>query len=336
LAPNDRSVLQALSDIYPDGCDITLAGGEYLLDAPIRLPSWVRLRGLPGARPRLHQAPGSNGHILTNADRVSGNVGIVLEGLDLVGNGDRRVGRPAGAGITWACGAYFSGARSVAAIDVGCEDIRQSGLHFTGAQDVAVLGLRARGIGWSVVGTTRSSNVWIEAQAVDAGWDGGHSAMHIDGGTGVTVVADLHDCTGQGVMIDSKAAPLRSCVVEGRVERCGRGVALIGQVPNPLESVAISGRFSNNRGEGVMVSNARAVTLIDVTAIGNGGPDLLLQGRLGARNVLALRTRAERIAVSGGSGGNWFAIHPLTAGSEAARALNARALKEAVLPAVGD
>lgn len=285
LSPSDMRDLYAVAQRFPDGCDMRLSEGEYLIDKTIRLPSNTRIMGAGSGLTRLTLAPGSNCHMFViDGDRGARNLSFSHFSVD--GCGDRQE-RPADSkALTFCCAIYLRGICSVIAHDLEFENIRQTAMHFNTCINVAATDIRAKRLGWSGVSTSRASNVTISAEVTDAGRDKMHSGIHVDGGTGVFVDAVVTHTTGNGIMIDSAFSALRNCVVTGVVYECRRGVSLSGSGEKALENVVISGDFSNNRDAGVMVSNSNGVAIVNSKIRNNGEHGVLFQGRNGGSRCI--------------------------------------------------
>jgi hypothetical protein len=300
---------------FPSGADILLSAGEFVVSRPVLLPPRTRVRGDGREKTTIRLAPRSNCHaILGEGERQNPLTNVWLEGFRIAGEAAHQ-SRPAGGPLAFSCGIYLREVRSVLCLNLAFEDIRQTGVHFSSCTEIAARRIQARSVGWSGVSAADSTNVWIEAEIADAGRDVMHSGIHIDGGMGVLIDATVRDTTGNGIMLDSTFAPLRQCLVRGKASGCRRGVSLSGSAMKPLETVAISGRYFENREAGVMVSNASGVTIFHAEIRNNKGPGILAQGRNGGRQILV----ADDVVLEGNnpdfsqqhaSGANWVFINP--------------------------
>jgi hypothetical protein len=286
LMPERVHMLHDLMAPVPEGLDIRLDPGEFIIDRTLRLPSNIRILGRGPAETTVTLAPHSNCHLFTNADYGRGNRNIFLGNFRVLGNAAAQE-RPEGhKALTFCCAIYIKTASSVACANLDFFDIRQTCLHFNGSSNIMVLDVAGRRMGWSGVSTSGASNMLVRGEFAEAGLDVIHSAIHLDGGVGVHVEAVVRDTVGNGIMLDSAYAPLRGCSVRGSVERCKRGVSLSGAVAHPLSNVLVQGRFSGNAEAGVMASNADHVAIVDSTITDNAGYGVLFQGRQGGNGCL--------------------------------------------------
>lgn len=309
---SDAKDLSRLHATCPQGADVTLEPGDYEV-SQILLPANTRIRGPQSAR--IIQKPGANRHIFTTEGPAKN---IWCEGFSVLGNAGAQE-KPTGAGMAFACGFYFKACNWIICRGLSFKDIRQTAIHFVSCKHGIVNGVEVTGAGWSGVSSYRSTDIRIEARIEQAGRDKMHSAVHIDGGAGVYVDVEACDTSGNGIMLDSKAAPLMDCVVKGSATRCKRGLALIGSHEHVISNVAVSGVFCDNREVGVLISNAMSVTVFRAE-IGRNPVGILYQGRNGAKHVLLVDT----VLVDNGvdmeelqnSAANWRFVDPFVAGAD--------------------
>src|SRR5262249_37563655 len=142
-------------------------------------------------------------------------------------------------------------------------------------------------MGWGGIGSARTSDLSISEVFVErAGLDGMHSAIHLGSGTGMHVMASVTGCTGHGIMLDSKFAPITDVVVESEAHGCLHGAAVTGSEEHRAGDMLLSGDFSQNRGCGVFISCASNVFVIDAKIEGNDEAGVVLQGDPGAKHCL--------------------------------------------------
>lgn len=288
IEPAEVRRLHGLHKEYPNGCDVRLGPGEFILDATVYLNSNTRIVGDNVDRTTIILEKNSNCHIFTNVDHAKGNKNIFIGGMRLVGNSDfqRKAGPPGN--TSFACAFYFHRVYSVVADRLEFFDIRQTGLHFTECANIIALNVSGNRFGWSGLSTFRASSVFVQIKVDDAGRDTNHSAVHIDGGTGIFVDAEVSNTTGNGIMLDSTAGPLQGVSVQGSATGCKRGVSLIGSVTHPLQDIAITGKFCGNVEAGIMVSNSTDVVIYKAVATENRGFGVLFQGRAGGNRCMCV------------------------------------------------
>ena len=329
VSPQDFDVLYELPSRFPEGVELRLAAGEYLISRTITLPSRTSLVGAGIGKTNIVLAKGSNCHLFTNSDHRSGNTDLAFRNFSVDGQGDSQH-RPDGhKALTFCCAMYLRRCVDVEVSDCSFFDIRQTAAHFSECLRVLVQRMASRKLGWSGVSTSGTSDIWVEAVVEDAGRDDRHSAIHMDGGVGVYVEAEVSDTTGNGIMLDSAYAPLLKAVARGSAVRCLRGVSLSGSAEKDLSHVYIEGNFNSNAEIGVMVSNAQHVVIANSEIKDNGVAGIRFQGRNGGRDCLVVNTR-----ISGSpsayehmhaSGGNW--VFERTGQEQAGGAINRNTLK---------
>lgn len=268
-----------------------LSPGEHVVDATIQLPSEVALIGAGPELTKVTLAPGSSCHVFTNADHAKGNQGIELRGFTLEGNLRSQPKPPDLKGITFACGGYFKRVRHLLVDDVVAHGIRQTAFHFNHCKHVVLQQLEADELGWSGVSTSGTDDIVLRAVVVtNSGLDVRHSGIHLDGGTGAYIEAVIDGCTGNGIMLDSKFAPMSDVVVRGVARRSMRGLSLSGDHEKPLQHVSVSGDFSDNREVGILVSNASNVFIVDATIASNGTAGVVIQGKSTSAHCVIARS----------------------------------------------
>lgn len=329
FAPGEEAQIRAA--IEQDSVHrIRLVEGHYRFDRTLLIPSRTEIRGAGKERTTVELLPGSNCHLFTNADHARGNVEISASGFRVVGNGDSQTRPSEAKALTFACAFYFKRCRNLSIVGVDFFDIRQTAMHFNGSVGITVLECHCRRLGWSGLSTSDASALHCSLTVEDAGRDHMHSAIHLDGGVGITCEAIVSDTTGNGIMLDSAYGELSNCVVRGSATGCKRGVSLSGSAVKPLENVLISGDFSHNREIGIMVSNSAHVTIHQARVVGNGEAGILMQGRNGGRGVIVfdceLRDNGENVREIHASAGNWVHAAPPLAALEAF-APNSRTLR---------
>ncbi len=287
IPPHEAGKLADLHRIHPGGCDVVLAPGEFFLRQTVLLASGTRIRGSGRGVTTLTLEPGSNCHMLQNAVSRRGTDNIGVGNMSIVGNGDRQ-DRPDGVTTpTFACAFHFSKANSVIVEDIDFFDIRQTAIHFNHCVNVVVESVICRRLGWSGVSSANGSNIYFRRTVIeDAGRDIKHSGIHVDGGFGVFIDAQVSDTTGHGIMLGSSRFLLQGCVVQGSVERCFRGVSLNGSDERPIEQVVIRGSYCRNREAGVGISNASNVAVIGARIEENAEFGILIVGKSGGKNCL--------------------------------------------------
>lgn len=309
IGPADAAMLYRLAEEFPDGVNIRLGPGDFIISQTIYLPSNTSIIGAGKKRTHIILAPASHCHLFTNVDHQRGNSNLTFRKFSVVGNGDSQERQPHHKALTFCCALYIKNTRRLLVEDVDFFDIRQTATHFNGSKGIVVRRCDMSKLGWSGVSTSGTSNMQVDVSVSDAGRDNMHSAIHLDGGIGIHCRADVSATTGNGIMLDSTYSELRNVVVEGSAKQCKRGVSLSGSAVKPLEVVLISGRFCDNAEVGVMISNARSVTLSGCEVTGNGEVGVLFQGRNGGRDSIVFNSKIsgnpENVKELHASGGNW-------------------------------
>jgi SAM-dependent methyltransferase len=287
IQPHEIGKLYDLWHAYPKGCDVLLTPGEFSLRRTVYLNPGTRIRGSGRGITTLILEPGSNCHMFTNVISWRGSHNFGVGNMSIVGNGDLQIKRDGDSAITFACAFYFANAYSIIAEEIDFFDIRQTALHFNNCVNVVVESVACRRLGWSGVSTSNASNIYIRRTLIeDAGRDTKHSGIHIDGGVGVYIDAQVRDTTGSGIMLDSSYSLLHGCVVQGDVEGCLKGVSLSGFGERPIHEVVIRGSYCRNREAGVMISNSSNVAVIGARIEDNTDCGILVTGKAGGNNCI--------------------------------------------------
>jgi len=283
---------EALAELGGRGGIVHLPPGEFGVANTVALPDDTSLVGAGPGRTTITLAPGASCHVFTNADHLRGNRNIELRGFRLEGN-IRSQHRPSDLkGITFACGGYFKRVEHLRVSEVAAHGIRQTAFHFNHCAHVDLEDVTADELGWSGVSTSGTDDIVLRRVVVTrSGLDVRHSGIHLDGGRGAYVEATVDGSTGNGIMLDSKFAPLSDVVVMGSASRSMRGLSLSGDHDNGLRNVSASGDFSDNRECGLLVSNASNVFVLDATLSGNGTAGIVIQGKAGSGHCVVARTR---------------------------------------------
>ena len=337
LAEMDGSGLQDAIDSLPLGGCITLPPGRIAVNQTLRLSSGIWLRGSGPDETTLWLDDHSDCHILTNESQRAGNTYIALSDIRLAGNYSKQRRPENTKALIYSCGLYLKNTSHAHIENVAASDIRQTGLHFSECSSVRVSDYAANGVGWSGISTSGTDDIVIRRCTVkDAGIGGMHSGIHLDGGVGSVVEAEVRNVTGNAIMLDSTFCPLKHAVVLSKCSNSTRGVSLNGGAEHPLEYIYISGNFSDNREVGVMISNADGVVLTKSEIRRNTEYGLLLQGRRGGRNCIISENRFVGNGAAVGeiheSGSNYF-VDNVEEGNRSANLLRlpARTTKRAKL-----
>lgn len=330
IFPSNVELLYDLHNKYPNGVDVNLIDDEYIVSKEIQLPSFTSISGHGSKKTRIIQEKYTNAHLFKNSDFNRGNRSIHFSGFSVEGNGDFQ-DRPEGhTALTFCCAIYLKRVAETSVVDCAFHDIRQTASHFSDCSGVIVKAHSAEKLGWSGVSTSGTDNMWAQTHVSDAGRDVMHSAVHIDGGVGVYVEADVSNTTGNGIMLDSAYRALINSAVKGRVVTCRRGVSLSGSAVNELRNVFIEGEFCDNREVGVMVSNARSVAIANSLIQRNGEVGLRLQGRNGGRETLIVNCDVSNNYVDyehlHASEDNWIFAAPEVLSADGWRKFNSRML----------
>lgn len=336
LRPSDSDVLLTLSDAFPGGVSVQLEAGEYVFERPILLPSNTVIAGV-GNQTKLILAEDSNCHLLTNAAAAGGNENVVLRRMSIFGNRSNQRRPENHHGLTYSCAVYLRRVKGALIEDVTFDEIAQTAIHFNGSSELVVRRIRAQGMGWSGLGTSGASNLWIEDVVVmRAGLESTHSGIHLDGGMGNSIIgAHVSEASGNGIMLDSAYAPLSHCQVNATVVGCFRGLSLSGQAHTPVELVIVSGEYARNSEAGIMISNSRGVVLSGCKVHHNQNYGVLIQGKAGGRECMIstdcrLEANGKDVAELHASGKNWIFRDPSELAPELAK-VNVGTLRSAAL-----
>ena len=281
-----------MASLADQGGLVHLEPGEHVVDSTIELPSHVALVGAGAELTTITLAPGSSCHVFTNADHAKGNLELELRDFTLEGNLHHQPRPPDHPAITFACGGYFKRVKRLVIDGVVAHGIRQTAFHFNHCKHVEINDLEADELGWSGVSTSGTDDIVLRRVVVTrSGLDVRHSGIHLDGGTGAYVDAVIDDCTGNGIMLDSKFSPMSDVVVHGVARRAMRGLSLSGDHEKALTNVCVSGDYSDNRECGILVSNASNVFIVDTTIAGNGTAGIVVQGKTGSSHCVLAKSR---------------------------------------------
>ena len=295
-------IQQAIDELPPTGGTIPLEG-TYIIDKTIRLPSNVHIHGPSNGFASIILRENAGCHIFTNADVHAGNTNIRISRLLIDGNGDRQPKTGSASGLPqsplYCAAGYFRKVRDLQISVVHAKNIRQTAFHFTGCLNVYVSQTVTSLCGWSGISTSGTSNIVVTDTEISYCGLDMHSGIHLDGGSGAYLSVDVDQCTGNAIMLDSRFAPLRNVVVKGSGTRSKRGLSLSGSGEKPLSNVLASGRFTDNREAGILVSNACDIVIFDADVMNNLGQGILLQGRNGAvRTIISdCRILANAMAI---------------------------------------
>lgn len=324
IAPRDSARLYDLADEFPSGAYVNLTDGEYHFLKTAILPSNTTVTGAGRERTRIVLEKGCNCHLFTNSEHNKGNKNIAFAGFSVDGNGGDQEFSPGDKPVMLCCGIYLRRVAGVQIQDCSFNDIRQTAAHLTECRNVVVNEFRSRKVGWSGISTNNSSDVWVEAIVEEAGWDGSHPGVHIDGGLGVYVDATVTDVNGNGIVLESAYSDLAKCVVKGSASRCLCGVFLRGTPEKELRDVYIEGVFAANAELGILVSNSTNIVIARSLVHGNGIAGIRFQGRNGGRDCLVVDTIVADNPVAyehlHASGSNWI-FDPQGTGDESADAI---------------
>jgi parallel beta-helix repeat protein len=162
------TIQEAIDSLPAEGGVVSLPAGVYDVHEKIRLPSQVELRGEGIDRTILVLADGVRDHLISNADLVEGNAGIVIRDLQLQGNqdGQRRWsadGRLAGGrGEVWSFGVRLVNVTDSLIKNVEASDFAKDGFYlgysrYSGTYRTKIVGCRARDNGRNGISLTHGS-----------------------------------------------------------------------------------------------------------------------------------------------------------------------------------
>lgn len=301
--------IQRALDSLPAGGTVHLPAGRHLIESTVVLPSDVAIVGAGPGSTHVVLAPGAGCHIFTNRDHRRGNENIHLRGFSLDGNMAAQHKPDGVSELAFACGAYLKKVRRVLVEAIEAHQIHQTAFHFNRSREVRVIDVSTTQMGWSGVSSTDTDDlVLTKVRVSGAGLDVRHSGIHLNGGTGAFIEAEVDHCTGNALMLDSKFAPLSDVVIKAVGRSSQRGVALIGGHAHALSNVFVTGEFTDNAECGVLVSNSSHVFVVDATIARNGPQGVVLKGRAGARHCViagcTISGHPTAITESGGSQDN--------------------------------
>lgn len=310
ISPREQARLCSLSEEFPAGVSLSLTDGEYSLPSTAVLPSNTDVRGAGRDRTRIVLEEGSDCHVFQNSDQSEGNVNISLTGMTIDGACSEQDRVDDKMPPICFCGIYMRRVAGLWIKDCSLTYIRQTAAHFEDCREVQLEEFRSRRPGWSGVSIKSSSDIRIEAFVEDAGWDGMHPAIHVDGCVGVYVDAIVAGATGSGIVLSSASADSVNCVVKGSVSQCLHGASLNGSAANDLRNVYIEGVFAFNTEAGICISDARNVIVASSLVQGNGTTGIRFEGQIGAQDCLVVDTIVTENPVAYeqlySSVGNWI------------------------------
>ena len=258
-----------------------IENSEIELEAPILFFSGLKIIGNSPESVKFRAADGLNSHMISSINPKQKSIGLEFSNISFYGNSKRQSKPETVKGISFAHGMYLTNVQNVVCQNLIFDDIRQTAVHSVNSSNVRVVNMSASNVGWSGVSTAGVNNFYFTGTVFQAGLDVNHSGIHIDGGAGVYLEADVNECTGNGVMLDSTFSALSSFVVKARSTNSKRGCSLSGFAERPIRFGVISGVFDSNREVGVMISNSKNIVIQNSTISNNGQFGLLFQGRVG-------------------------------------------------------
>ena len=278
---------------------IVLPPGRFEISRTILLPSDFAIRGTGHRQTTLCLADATNDHMFTNMDHRHGNHDIRIANLHLEGNAANQGKREGDKRLSYCNMVYFRRVSQAKFVDLSARSCRQTVLHFNHCNGIEISGLDCTDLGWNGVSTSGTDDIVIrDTRVTNAGLDTMHSAIHLDGGSGSYIECVIDKCTGNGVMLDSKFSSLDKSTVKAVCSECKRGISLSGDHHNGLRNVLVRRSTLRNNDIGLMVSNAENV-FVDETSISDSRETgILLQGKLGGREVCISDTEFLRNAVN--------------------------------------
>jgi len=287
---NSNNGIQKAIGGLSDGGTVYLDGDVYDIETTIRLPSKIRIRGRGPEETILRLVDGAGCHVFSNADHEHGNEHISFADFMIDGNMEKQEKPQGDTSLMFCCGIFFKTVRIMEVRSVRTRDMRQNGIRLNNCSAIRISDYEARRLGWSGVSTSGADDISIVGEVREAGLDVLHSGIHLDGGYGAFFRGVVDSVTGNGIMLESKYRELGLCRIDATVMRAKRGVSLSGDHQNRLANVLITGIFSENRENGIMVSNASHVVITDSTISNNPDSGILFQGRNGGRECLVCHT----------------------------------------------
>ncbi len=280
----DAADVQAAIDAAPPGGTVQLPPGRIELHEPLRLGSGTTLAGAGTHATELVLTPGRNTHVLVN--RGHGDHDITVRDLTIDGNRLLQDPPPPGR-LVWAFGVWFRSVRGVRIDRVAVRQVRQNGIQLNDCRHVRISDVVTHDMGWSGLATTCTDDLVLQRVAVHrAGLDTVHSGIHLDGAVLAHVDGLAEDCSGNALMLDSVSGPVRSVTVQATGRRSRHGISLVAGTDHPVENVHVTGRFTDNEGAGIFVSNAVGVSILTATVTGNGDAGVVLQGQRGCHGCV--------------------------------------------------
>ena len=303
---------------------IVLPTGRFTISRTIRLPTDCAIRGTGNRQTTLCLADDTNDHMFTNMDHQHGNHNIRIENMHLEGNAANQKKREDDQRVSYCDMGYFHRASDAKFVDISARDCRQTAFHFTHCDGIEISGLDCTDLGWSGVSTSGTDDFVVKnTRITNAGLESMHSAIHLDGGSGSYVECVINRCSGDGVMLGSIFSSLDKSTVKAVCTHCQRGISLSGDHHNGLRNVLIRRSVVRNNDIGIMVSNAESV-FVDETLISDSRKvGVLLEGKLGGREVCVSDTEFLRNAVNVASNrestGGYFSVNSAQIGERIPR-----------------
>ena len=219
----------------------TLPEGEFILSRTIVIGSNKIIKG-QGERTVLKLGSAVNANMFTNKSHKEGNSKITIENLLLDGNLTEQYKPEDEKRLSFCNLVYFSNTKDVVFNNITGINCFQTVLHFNNCDNVQIEGLLAKNLGWSGISTSGTNNIKAtKIRIFDSGKDHRHSAIHLDGGKGAYIEADIDKCVGNGVMIDATFSPFSHAVVKANCSNCMRGISLIGSEGKMPRNILIQG-----------------------------------------------------------------------------------------------
>ena len=254
--------LQAILDTVPERPrTVSIPAGRYCVGT-IRIPSNTVIQGAADGDTVLQLLPGTNDHLLTNADHQGGNHNIEIRRLTLLGTAADQSRSTGDDRVNFCSAVYFNRVTHARLTDLRVCDARQAATHFTRCDDILLDRLSCRRIGWSGVSTSGTFRIVVaNTRIVDSGRDDVHSAIHLDGGGDAVVQCTIRECTGHGIMLDSEFAPFDGVVVSADIDHCRCGIAVRGHRNHELGNVLVRQCAIADNATGIDLTNAKHVVV---------------------------------------------------------------------------
>ena len=280
IVHNEKEFEKALQDKIQK---IEIEADSLCVSKSIELYSNLEIIGKNGTT-KIVLKENSNCHVFRSVAKTNN---IKLHNLYVVGNSKFQNKPQNVQEVAYCCGIYLKDVHSADIKNCVFIDIKQTAVHCSGSTNIVISGCYTEHVGWSGFSTFKTDQyVLSDSHSIDSGCDTKHSAIHIDGGSRIYIKnLFVEQCTGNGIMIDSTAAPIDTVSIENNfVTKAHRGISLSGKSESSIHNLLIQKNNINYCEEGIMSANASNINILE-NVICHNGIGLHLQGRKGVDHV---------------------------------------------------